>query len=244
MNGQLTRLLIEAYSDLKFKKEDRKGFIYLQVNPESYAVNYSISYSEEQVKGTSGFVKKWEKTPPKSLSFEIIFDNTGVIPVYNQNRLIGPDKKPEKVEIIPNKSVNTQIEEFEKIVFKVDGGTHAPNYLLLIWGNLIFGCRLESMNVTYKLFAPDGAPLRASVNATFVEANRDAKTIFENNFQSPDVTHAFTVKEGDSLPLMAEKVYGNGAYYIAVARANKLIQFRNLKAGSALVFPPIKKQDA
>ncbi|MBK9337420.1 MAG: LysM peptidoglycan-binding domain-containing protein [Lewinellaceae bacterium] len=99
------------------------------------------------------------------------------------------------------------------------------------------------MNITYKLFAPDGLPLRATVSASFQEVIREDLDLKKINPTSPDVSHTFDIKEGDTLPRMAEKVYGDQAYYIAIAQANKLIQFRNLKAGNRLVVPPVKKFD-
>ena len=204
--------------------KDQKPFE-LQVNPESFSVTYGIEYGKAQAKGKSVLDPNWQKNPPRKLSFEFLFDNTGALPAREE-------------------PVADQILRFEAITFDPVGKKHKPNYLQLEWGTLIFNCCLESMTVTYKLFAPDGNPLRASVNATFIEAERPEYGIKKTNSGSPDVTHAFTVKEGDSLPLMAEKVYGDGAYYIAVAQANKLVQFRNLKAGNVLVLPPIKKQDA
>lgn len=241
MSAELTRLLLQAYPSPEFKGK-AKDFIYLQANPESYSVNYSIEYSEPRGKGSSGFVKKWEKNPPRTVSFEFILDNTGVIPAYKQKRPTG--KKETEIVEQENLTVNQQIEKFEKLVFKVDGKKHEPNYLMLVWGTFIFGCRLQSMSITYKLFASDGNPLRASINATFIEVNRETKQIFEDNFQSPDVTHALTVKGEESLPMMTEKVYGSNSHYIAVAQANKLIHFRNIKAGDTIVFPPIKDQYA
>lgn len=242
MSGPISRLYIEAYTSSKFDKKIGGGMFYVQANPETYAVSYSVNYKGVQGRGTSSFDPKWDKTPPRKLTFEFIFDTTGVIPAFEQIRT---DKKNGQsiTQPVPDETVETKIELLEHVVFKIDGKNHKPNHLLIVWGSLVFGCCLESMNINYKLFNNEGAPVRATVNATFVEVNRDAKRIYEDNLQSPDVTHAFTVKEGDTLPLMAENVYGDGAYYIAVARANKLIQFRNLKAGSAIIFPPIKKQD-
>jgi nucleoid-associated protein YgaU len=56
---------------------------------------------------------------------------------------------------------------------------------------------------------------------------------------SADMTHMITVVEGDTLPQLAEKIYGDSSYYEQVAAYNNLNKFRNLKPGSQLIFPPI-----
>jgi nucleoid-associated protein YgaU len=48
------------------------------------------------------------------------------------------------------------------------------------------------------------------------------------------------VKEGDTLPMLAYEVYGDSAYYLELARVNGLDDFRNLKAGDRIFFPPVE----
>lgn len=222
--SELTKLKIWACETNKFeKKSDGQPFT-VQINPESFAIAYPSDYATVQGKGQSGATPKFVKIPPRKLSFEILFDNTGATPTAEQ-------------------SIVKQINALDKTIHQVDGKKHKPNFLLIEWGALVFKCCLESMTITYKLFAPNGQPLRASVNVSFQEVKREKDQTPEERLSSPDLTHARTVREGDSLPAMAEKIYGDGAYYIAVAQANKLIQFRNLRAGKPLVFPPINKQN-
>jgi len=49
------------------------------------------------------------------------------------------------------------------------------------------------------------------------------------------------VKAGDTLPLMCYLIYGDPKYYLAVAEANGLGNFRSLIPGMAIVFPPLEK---
>jgi len=48
------------------------------------------------------------------------------------------------------------------------------------------------------------------------------------------------VRDGDTLPLLCERIYGDSRYYMAVARFNGLRQFRALTPGMALHFPPLE----
>ena len=97
------------------------------------------------------------------------------------------------------------------------------------------------MDITYKLFKSDGTPLRATANAKFkgfVEEN--LRVALENN-SSPDLTHIRTVKEGDKLPLMTFRIYGDSRYYLEVAKVNNITNFRKLTVGQKIFFPPIQK---
>ena len=47
------------------------------------------------------------------------------------------------------------------------------------------------------------------------------------------------VQEGDTLPLLCERIYRDGAHYPMVARFNGLTDFRSLKPNTVLHFPPL-----
>ena len=61
------------------------------------------------------------------------------------------------------------------------------------------------------------------------------------NRQSPDVTHRYEVKEGDTLPAIALKILGDVKYTYLVAHANNLNNIRKLKPGTQLYIPPVAK---
>jgi LysM repeat protein len=246
--GELAKLKIIAYKDAAFSDSTQVGggLFFVQVNPESYSINYSAVYkTKEQTPGGSGYDPNWEKNLPRTMSFEFLFDGTGAIPSFNSHDSQITSQLPQvsAVENIVNEvtsrvSVSAQIEFFENTVFNIRGDTHVPNYLLINWGTLVYKCRLQEMSITYKLFSPEGLPLRATANATFIEVCRNEDKI---PLQSPDITHIHQVQEGDTLPLMAKRIYGDERYYIAVAQANKLVQFRDLKPGQQIYFPPIQR---
>ena len=97
------------------------------------------------------------------------------------------------------------------------------------------------MDITYKLFKPDGTPIRATIHATFKGFIEDSLRVARENNNSPDLTHIRMVNEGDTLPLMTFRIYGNSKYYLEVAKANKLVNFRKLVPGQQIFFPPIEK---
>jgi nucleoid-associated protein YgaU len=59
------------------------------------------------------------------------------------------------------------------------------------------------------------------------------------NRSSPDLSHTVEVQAGDTLPLLCHRIYKDAAYYPEVARANNIVDFRTLKPGLRLHFPPL-----
>jgi nucleoid-associated protein YgaU len=99
---------------------------------------------------------------------------------------------------------------------------------------------MQTMSTHYTLFKPSGAPLRAKVDLSFVGAMSKRETELVSNLSSPDLTHLVEVRDGDTLPLLCNRIYGDPGYYLEVARFNQLTDFRNLRPGWKLHFPPLE----
>ena len=197
----------------------------VQLNPSSYNTDFKIEYAKRQAPGTSGKPVKFSKINQQKMDFELLFDDTGAVePVAN-----------------PDLGVDAQLNKLKDLCLHYDGSRHRPRYLRLSWGNLIFKCCLETLNINYKLFNKEGIPLRAVARVSFLEFMRTDWMIKKQNDQSPDVTHIRKVKAGDSLPLLCYEIYGDSKYYQAVAEANGLYNYRTLTPGQELRFPPIEK---
>lgn len=56
------------------------------------------------------------------------------------------------------------------------------------------------------------------------------------------MSRLITVKEGETLPYLCHKIYGDSLLVRQVARFNNLNSFRNIPAGTELLFPPLKKE--
>ena len=133
------------------------------------------------------------------------------------------------------------IEQFKKVIFDYNGEEHKPNYLIISWGTLLFKGTLLEMEIIFKLFKPDGTPLRATARTKFKGFVEDNLRVAKENNSSPDLTHVREVKEGDTLPLMTFRIYGDSKYYLEVARVNRITNFRKLSVGQKIYFPPIEK---
>lgn len=226
LTGELTKLKIEAFKDDKHEEPVSDGVFLTSMTPEKYTINYKIVRNTEQSNGSTGTPGPYAHSEPENLVLDFLFDRTGVL----------EDFPTTDVGIVDD------IEKFKKIIFSYDGSIHQPYYLKIRWGSLLFKGTMSEMAVEFKLFRPDGAPLRAIAKVTFNGfIENDLRAALENK-KSPDLTHMRTVKDGETLPLMTHRIYGDSKYYLEVARLNNLPNFRKLKPGQQIWFPPIQKQ--
>lgn len=236
MSGELTKLKIKAFSDEQFSEEVADGEFRTLLNPETYIFKYKIEQNDDQASGTSATAPRFNRALPEDLELEFVFDRTGVLTDYGSAG--AADDKTFKDE---GRGVIDDIEHFKKVVFDYNGEEHKPNYLIISWGTLLFKGSLSEMDITFKLFKPDGTPLRASARAKFKGFVEDDLRVAMENNSSPDLTHVREVKKGDTLPLMSYRIYGDSKYYLEVAKANRITNFRKLEVGQRIFFPPIEK---
>jgi hypothetical protein len=229
-------LKIKAFSDAQFSEEISEGEFRTLLNPDSYKFKYKIEQNDDQASGTSSSSPRFNKILPEDLELEFVFDRTGVITDYG-----APGTADDKTFKDEGRGIIDDIEQFKRVVFDYNGDEHQPNFLIISWGTLLFKGTLSEMDITFKLFKSDGTPLRASVRAKFKGFIEDNLRVALENNRSPDLTHIRTVFEGDTLPLMTHRIYGDSKYYLEVAKANKITNFRKLKVGQIILFPPLKK---
>jgi nucleoid-associated protein YgaU len=225
--GKLEKLKVIAFSDPKFNNKVGDGEFSTLLNPEKYVYQYKIEQNEQQASGTSATATKFNKKLPEELQIDFVFDRTGII----------PEKARTEDGIIDD------LDHFKKVVLDYNGDQHKPNYVMISWGSLLFKGSLVEMNIEFKLFRPDGTPIRAIAKTKFKGFVEDDLRVAKENKNSPDLTHYRIVRAGETLPLMAYRIYGDSSYYLAVARANNLADFRNLKPGQEIYFPPIQKSN-
>jgi hypothetical protein len=227
--GKHGKMLILAFADSK--KAESGGVAEADarfeavINPETYTLNYKLKFSSAgQGHGTSGKQLKYEFTEPAEMSFEFLFDNTGII-----------DNEPRK-------SVADDLKAFREVVIDYKGDSHEPRHFKLVWGdNSIFKGRVTAVDITHKLFDANGTPIRALAKVTFKSSIEEEKRAAKEDKKSPDLTHVRRVKLGDTLPQLCYAIYGDPRYYLQVAAANRLTNFRRLTPGMELVFAPIAK---
>lgn len=215
----------------------------VQVNPDSYTINHHVNYSRNNAIGSPGEDPKFDHTSPTTLDFTIIFDGTGVVPPK-----AGPLDNVPIVGAVASLfsdeegfDVMDQIRKFAAVVYDFNEAEHRPRRVRLTWGRQVYDGVLTSMSLNYKLFDVHGTPLRVEARVSFESALVDIMYEAVYKTSSPDLTHKRTILAGDTLPLMTHRIYGKPDYYIEVAKSNRIYNFRKLKEGRSVFFPPTKK---
>ena len=227
--GKLEKMLILAFSDSEKAENggvnDADDSFEALINPESYTLAYKLKFSQGgQGQGTSGKQLKYEYTEPEEITFDFLFDNTGII-----------DGKPRA-------NISDDLKKFKEVLISYKGDSHEPRHFKLVWGeNSIFKERVIELSINHKMFKSDGTPIRAIATVKFKSSIEEQKRAARENRSSPDLTHIRRVKHGDTLPLMCYGIYGDPRYYLQVAKVNGISNFRELMPGTDISFPPIVK---
>lgn len=219
--GTLEKLTIRAYSDPGYPENSFVDAFEAFVNPNELTLSYEVEYDSAQGAGTTNSRMTFKKMKPGDLALTFFLDGTGA------------NGRPADVQQL--------IEQFQEVTL-YNGDIHRTHYLKVMWGKLqVKRCVLKSATIAYKLFKPDGVPLRAVITANFTDNSDDKTRVAIAQDQSPDLTHRRIVKAGDDLPRLCDEIYGDPQLFVQVAEANGLNDFRNLAAGTVVFFPPLEK---
>jgi LysM repeat protein len=220
--GEIKKLQIAAYADAQCV-EKLLSKITAMINPSTYSLNYKAEYELSKEEGASEPTQIFKGMGESDLNLDLLVDGTGIIPI--------PD----------GQTVDGYIDRLRYVMFSYQGDKHRPNFLKISWGNFVYRGVCTSITTNYKLFNADGTALRAEVKLV-VAKSLDFKTKKQKaKKESPDLTHIRTVKAGDTLPIMAYRIYGDPSYYMEVARINGLSSVHAISPGDELYFPPLKK---
>ncbi|TAM21785.1 MAG: peptidoglycan-binding protein [Rhodanobacter sp.] len=223
LSGQKASLKIVACTVSGDSVTPGSDSVSLLINPAELSLKRKTEFSRCVPMGDPGSGRNFSRMQPDTLSFVTVFDGTGAVPL--PANLLG--------------EVEDQLDALSKIVYAYDGQQHQPDVVQIVWGTLLFTGRLTSLDIDYTLFKPSGAPLRAKVSMSFQGYKSRQEAILEAAPASPDLSHRVVVKDGDTLPLLCHRIYGDSGYYVDVARFNGLPSFRRLTPGSTLHFPPL-----
>lgn len=203
-------------------------------NPTEFSVSYGTEYDGGELPINADVSKKYMSTAPRSLSMKLFFDGTGASPSSSSLGAIAANTLGIHVN-----TVDIQIETFIGLATTVNKEKHRPRYVMVIWGSFIMTGVVTTLNVNYTMFQPDGRPLRATMDITIKE--NIASTLITKllNLLSPDLSKSIVVQEGDTLPLLCYQEYNDASLYPKIAEVNNLKNYRKLKQGMELLFPPI-----
>lgn len=219
----MEQLKLTAYKDGSYRSKEGDT-LSLPVVVEQLTFDKRITYVKDRQLGSIGGVASYEQYEPKTLSIKFTIDTTGVVEGTKKG-----DRTYDKIQSL------------EKVLYDYNSEAHRPAFVLLCYAEILFKGQLAQMDVDYTLFTVDGIPLRAVVSLEFkgYMCSAEERKMFSQ--QSPDMSRLITVKEGETLPYLCFRMYGDSQLVRQVARFNNLNGFRDIPAGTELLFPPLKK---
>lgn len=188
-------------------------------NPEEYTVNRDTTFAQLPVPGLSAPVVQFVHGNAQTLEMELLVDS------YE-----GSSQAP----------AGSDVRELtQKVVGLMDiaPSLHAPPPVIFAWGSLTFTCVLQRCVQQFILFRPDGVPVRARLQVTFSEFRNAELEAREVKRETADYTSVHVVLDGDDLPSIAFKAYGDATRWRPIAVRNELTDPRVLVTGQTLAIP-------
>lgn len=216
--SQLTKLTIDAYTDIKFERPAGIRWQAL-LNPTELSFSRKNLYQATQSAGTSAPQQSFTGGEPDQVQLDLLLDGTGVVG--------DPGGIGDLLDGL------LELTEFQ-------GDTHQPYYVHAHWGRFTFRGILTQADVTYKLFDRAGEPLRATVKLSLKEALSPEEVAAEDRPTSPNLHQTWLVKDGESLDAIAARVYGDPGLWRPLATVNRLTNPRGLVTGQVLLLPPLE----
>ena len=129
-------------------------------------------------------------------------------------------------------------------LMNINDKLHAPPIVRFTWAKQTFKGVMESCNVTYLMFTPEGIPLRAKVSISLKEYRPVEVQLKETPRSSPDVEKQYVVRRGDTLSNIAAGVYRDPSVWREIARANAIRDPRTIEPGRSLMLPRLELRPA
>ena len=135
--------------------------------------------------------------------------------------------------------VTEKLDDFEN-VYKFDSDNHRYPYLLVKSGSFLRKAILIERQVKDTVYNKDNSYKSLALHITFQEVASESLINNDLNMNSPDMTHHYKIKEGDTLMKISKEIYGTINYHLELAKFNNLTNIRMLKSGATIIIPPLK----
>ncbi|MCC8027222.1 MAG: hypothetical protein LIP16_18200 [Clostridium sp.] len=208
----------------KFKVEGGSIPIYVQFNPESYSVSESVEYNRVSAQGTDQEVTQYVSSVKSISSLSFHFDTDSVLATSVSKSKMATD-------------VTSLTENFSNLL-RVDGRIHRPPLVTFSWGSVYITGVIIEMNTTFTMFDNKGVPVRALVDCKILSIGKES-AIRRSPLQSPDRTKSRILSEDTSLWEIANREYGDIDQWRVIARANKILDPMDIRAGTVLKVPAL-----
>ena len=135
--------------------------------------------------------------------------------------------------------VANKLDDFEN-VYKYDSDNHRYPFLLVKSGSFLRKTILLERQVKDTVYNKDNSYKSLVLFIRFQEVASESLINNDLNMNSPDMTHHYKIKEGDTLMKISKEIYGTINYHLEIAKFNNLSNIRKLNYGDHLIIPPLK----
>lgn len=208
--------LVRAYLEI-LEPRVKDPIIPLRFNPTEYQLQKANNFAEIAIPGLESPPIQFVRGASEKLTAELLVDTSDTL-----------------------EDVRTRYVNKLRGLMRLNGELHAPPIVRFTWDTQVFVGVLESLNITYVLFTPDGVPLRAKLSAALKEYRPAAVQVKENPTFSPDLEKNFVVRRGDTLSTIASAVYRDAGLWREIAKANQIQDPRVLAPGRVLTLPRLR----
>jgi hypothetical protein len=208
---------------LGFNAEGRLEVLF---NPTEYSIDRESTFAEVAIPGLESPVLQYVRGNGDRMTFELFLDVTDNM----ENGLVVTGESVRNLFVRPLERLLLQNEQL-----------HAPPPVQVLWGNTVVmeSAVATALSVKYTLFDTEGLPVRATANLTLREHRSASEQLAERRLESPDRTNVAVIREGDTLPLIAFREYGDATLWRPIAEANDLANPLALVPGEQIVVPKI-----
>ena len=207
----------KAILEILVPSGDEDPIIPLHFNPTEYQLQKTNTFAEIAIPGLESPPIQYVRGAAEKLTAELMVDTS--------------DTLEDVRERYTNKLRN---------LMNINSEIHAPPIVRLTWDGEVFRGVVESLNITYVLFTPEGVPLRAKLNLVMKEYRTVEEQVAERPRFSPDVEKTHVVRRGDSLASVAALAYNDVTQWREIARNNGIEDPRNLEPGQVLNLPRLR----
>ena len=201
-------------------------------NPTEYSITKTNSWSFDNVQGQSLPPAEFGGGSPREISLNLLLDAS----LLDNGRSVKDitDKLFRMMEVRDGQPAG--------------GARSVPPFVTFRWGAVdTFKAVCTSLTCSYQLFQPNGDPIRAEVKLDLKQA-KQASTASSNsaNLGTNPTTRAIagagvhTVQDGDSLPSIAYRAYGDATRWRTIAEANDIDDPLRLRRGTPLMLPRLE----
>ncbi len=205
-----------ALEKAKIINVDKNETIDVLFNPKEYSIQKSVQWEPHKAPGLDLPEQQFTSGNPAVLTVELFFDTY------------------ETKDDVKGKYTDKLLK-----LATVDETIHRPPIVMFTWGSQKFKGVIESLSLRYTMFLPSGKPCRAVANLSIKEAKTAKEQVEEKPRESPDHTKRRTLKQGETLALLAHEEYDDPAEWRRIADANGINDPKDVKPGTVLTLPPI-----